>query len=71
MAHTTPFTAEMRYKLALVVSFSSMALNIPTLALTNYHFFVNKLVSGILRELWFCRSEEEGEAYKNMKITFL
>lgn len=64
MAHTMPFTEEMRYELATVVSYSSMALNIPRLALTNYHFFVNKLISGILREFWFCRSEEDGEVYK-------
>lgn len=64
MAHIMPFTAEIRYKLASVVSFSSMALNISRLELTNYHFFVNKLISGILRELWFCRSEEDREAYK-------
>lgn len=51
MAHTKPFTIEMRYKHASVVSFFSMALNTPRLALTNYHFFVNKLISGILREL--------------------
>lgn len=42
MAHTMPFTAE---KLASVFKFSFVSLNISRPALTNNHFFVNKLIS--------------------------
>lgn len=45
MAHTMPFTAEIRYTLASVFKLSFTSLNISRPALTNNHFFVNKLIS--------------------------
>lgn len=60
MAHTMPFTAEIRYTLASVFKLSFTSLNISRPALTNNHFFVNKLIS----ELQLCRSKEDGKAYK-------
>lgn len=68
MAHTMPFTAEMRYKLASVVSFSSMALNSPRLALTNYHFFINSFLE-FSENYGFAGQKRMGK-HTNMKITF-
>lgn len=44
MAHTVPFTEEIRYKLALLVSFFSVALNSPRLALIITSLSINQFL---------------------------